>query len=50
MALQTVSEKLDVSYFTTSTGELHVYTSRARHWSSRAHTLAYDAAGNVSAT
>ena len=50
MALATVSEKLDVSYFTTGTGELHVYTQSGQPLvGSSAHTLSYDAAGAVSA-
>ncbi|WP_316978218.1 flagellar hook-associated protein FlgK [Shumkonia mesophila] len=51
VALQTVAEKLDVNYFTTSSGELHVYTQSGEPLvDSQAHTLAYEAAGNVSAT
>lgn len=51
VALQTVAEKLDVTYFTTSTGELHVYTRSGEPLvDSQVHTLAYEAAGNVSAT
>lgn len=51
VALQTVAEKLDVTYFTTSSGELHVYTRSGEPLvDSQAHTLAYEAAGNVSAT
>ena len=48
-ALATVAEKLDISYFETSAGELHVYTSTGRPLvDSTAHTLAYDSAGAVS--
>lgn len=48
-ALATVSEKLDVSYFTTGTGELHVYTKSGQPLvDSSVHTLSYEAAGAVS--
>lgn len=51
VALQTVAEKLDVTYFTTSSGELHVFTRSGEPLvDSQVHTLAYEASGNVSAT
>lgn len=50
VALAAVAEKLDVSYFVTSTGEMHVYTTSGQPLvDSRAHTLEYEAVGSVSA-
>lgn len=50
VALGTVAEKLDVTYFTTSSGELHVYTASGQPLvDSRDHPLEYTAAGVVTA-
>lgn len=49
-ALLTVSENMNVSYFTTNTNELHVYTTGGLPLvDSRAHELSYEATNNVNA-
>jgi len=49
-ALLTVSENMNVSYFTTNSNELHVYTTGGLPLvDSQAHELSYDATNNVNA-
>jgi len=49
-ALLTVSENMNVSYFTTNTNELHVYTTGGLPLvDSRAHELSYESTNNVNA-
>jgi flagellar hook-associated protein 1 FlgK len=50
-ALQDVASKMNVSYYTTSTGDLQVYTSSGQALvDSSAHTLSYTAAADVTAS
>ncbi len=49
-ALQDISSKMNVSYFTASNGDLQVYTTTGQALvDSSAHTLSYTPAGNVTA-
>ncbi len=48
-ALASVSEKLDISYFETSAGELHIYTKSGQPLvTGTVHSLSYEATGAVS--
>ncbi|MDR3468610.1 MAG: flagellar hook-associated protein FlgK [Xanthobacteraceae bacterium] len=50
-ALQDVASKMNVSYYTTSSGDLQVYTSSGQALvDSSAHTLSYTAAADVTAS
>ena len=51
-ALEDVASKMNVSYYTTSSGDLHVYTSSGQALvdASGAHTISYTTAANVSSS